>query len=64
MIDEMKSTFGDGITIEVHSYVTKDVWDELKNSRVQTGKPCIVEGQVTSALQPGEKVQIHVEQSN
>lgn len=64
MIDEMKSTFGDGITIEVHSYVTRDVWDELKNSRVQTGKPCIVEGQVTSALQPGEKVQIHVEQSN
>ena len=63
MIDEMKSTFGDGITIEVHSYVTKDVWDELKNSRVQTGKPCIVEGQVTSALQPGEKVQIHVEDS-
>lgn len=63
MIDEMKSTFGDGITIEVHSYVTKDVWDELKNSRVQTGKPCIVEGQVTSALRPDEKVQIHVEDS-
>lgn len=63
MIDEMKSTFGDGITIEVHSYCTKDVWDELKNSRVQTGKPCIVEGQVTSALRPDEKVQIHVEDS-
>ncbi|MBO7068147.1 MAG: hypothetical protein J6W52_05655 [Bacteroidaceae bacterium] len=64
MIADMKSSFGDGITVEVHSYCTKDVWEELKNSRVQTGKSCNVEGQVSSALRPDEKVQIHVEKSH
>lgn len=63
MIADMKSSFGDGITIEVHSYCTKDVWEELKNSRVQTGKPCEVIGQVSTALRPGEQKPIYVEQS-
>ena len=63
MIAEMKSSFGDGITIEVYSYCKQDVWEDLKKSRVQTGKPCNVEGQASSALRPGEKVQIYVEQS-
>ena len=64
LIEQCKTDFGDGITIEIHSYCTKDVWEELKNSRVQTGKSCNVEGQVSSALRPGEEVQIHVEQSH
>lgn len=62
MIQEMKSTFGDGITVEVHSYCKKDVWEDLKNSRVQTGKPCNVEGHASSALRPGDIAQIYVEQ--
>lgn len=62
MIQEMKSTFGDGITVEVHSYCKKDVWEDLKNSRVQTGKPCNVEGHASSALKPGDIAQIYVEQ--
>ena len=60
--------FGDGITIEIHSYCTGDVWEQLKNSRVQTGKPCNVDGQISTALQPTvEGVNprpIYVEKSN
>ena len=66
MIAQMKSDFGDGITIEVHSYCTKDVWEELKNSRIQTGKPIgEVTGQITSALDghEGDKVNIYVEKT-
>jgi len=61
LIEQLRADYGDGITIEVHSYCTKDVWEDMKNSRVRTGKPCIVNGQITSALQPGEKVIIPVE---
>jgi len=60
MIQQMRKDFGDGITIEVHSYCTGDVWEELKDSRVRTGKPCIVVGQVSSALN-GEEEKIFVE---
>jgi len=56
MIQQMRKDFGDGITIEVHSYCTGDVWEELKDSRVRTGKPCIVEGQVSSALNDEKKL--------
>ena len=56
MIQQMRKDFGDGITIEVHSYCTGDVWEELKESRVRTGKPCIVEGQVSSALNDEKKL--------
>ena len=63
LIADMKSSFGDGITVEVHSYCKGDEWEELQNTRVQTGKPCIVEGHVSSALN-GESVQIHVEKNS
>jgi len=66
MIEQMKSDFGDGITIEVHSYCTKDVWDDLKRSRIQTGKPIgEITGQITSALEghEGDKEIIYVENS-
>lgn len=67
MINQMKADFGDGITIEVHSYCTKDVWDDLKRSRIQTGKPVgEITGQITSALEghEGDKENIYVEKSN
>lgn len=65
LIEQCKADFGDGITIEVHSYCTKDVWDDLKRSRVQTGKPIgEIKGQITSALRPGEEFPIYVEKSN
>ena len=63
LIEELRTNFGDGLTIEVHSYCTKDVWEQLQNSRVKTGKPCIVNGQITSALKPGESVVIPVEKN-
>ena len=61
LIEELRTNFGDGLTIEVHSYCNKDVWDDLKNSRVRTGKAHIVNGQITSALRPGEFVKIPAE---
>ena len=64
LIKELKENYGDGITIEVHSYCKKDVWEELQDSYVQTGKPVgEIRGQVTSALRPGEKKDIHVKKS-
>ena len=52
LINELKSRFGDGLTIEIHSYCTSsDYWDQLKESCVlKTGKPCSVIGQITSAF--------------
>ena len=65
LIDELKANYGDGLTVEVHSYCTKDVWEEMKSSSVQTGKPCNVYGQVSSALRPGEEEKkIYAEKSN
>jgi hypothetical protein len=62
MIEQMKADFGDGITIEVHSYCSKDVWEDLQNSYVKTGKPVgEINGQISSALRPDEDpIPIHV----
>ncbi len=54
-LNDCKSSFGDGITVEIHSYyrLEADVWEELKKSAVvSTGKNCTVNGQITSAV-PG-----------
>ena len=52
LISELKSQFGDGLTIEIHSYCKDaDYWDQLKESCViSTGKTCHVTGQITSAF--------------
>ncbi|MBO4442931.1 MAG: hypothetical protein J5763_04845 [Bacteroidaceae bacterium] len=62
MIARLKSLYGDGITVEIHSYCkNSDYWEELKNSCVvKTGKPCQINGQITSAFHPGEKVEISI----
>lgn len=62
MIARLKSLYGDGITVEIHSYCkNSDYWEELKNSCVvKTGKPCQINGQITSAFRPGEKVEISI----
>ena len=62
LISELKNSFGDGLTVEIHSYCTKnDVWEQLsKSCVVSTGNPCTVNGQVTSAYNPDEKVDIKV----
>ncbi|MBO4839520.1 MAG: hypothetical protein J5524_00260 [Bacteroidaceae bacterium] len=61
LIEQLRAEKGDGITIEVHSYCKKDVWEDLKNSRVKTGKPCNVNGQIHTALQPDVEKPIAVE---
>jgi len=52
LIQTLKNNFGDGLTIEIHSYcTTQDIWEQLKASRVvSTGKPGTVVGQIHSAL--------------
>lgn len=59
-IQQLKSKFGDGLNVEVHSYCTQleTVWDALKNSTVSTGKPCTVKGQISNAYKPDETVLI------
>ena len=54
LIQDLKDNFGDGLTIEIHSYcTTNDIWEQLKKSSVvSTGKPCTVNGQIHSALHP------------
>ena len=54
LIQTLKDNFGDGLTIEIHSYcTTADIWEQLKGSHVvRTGKPCTVNGQIHSALRP------------
>ena len=50
-----KESFGDGLTIEIHSYCTGDdqdkIWKKVQKSVVvSTGKACTVVGQITSAF--------------
>ena len=59
-ISFLNNHFGDGLTIDVYSYCKKDVWDEMKNSYVRTGKPCNVYGNISSAFHPGENIPICV----
>lgn len=61
LIQELKDNYGDGLTVEIHSYCTKqDIWERLSQSKVvKLGKPCTVKGQVTSAYRDGEKVQLY-----
>jgi len=59
LIDALKARIGDGLTVEIHSYCREDenVWTELKNSTVTTGKACTVKGQITNAFND-EKVSL------
>ena len=61
LIQNLKQNFGDGLTVEIHSYcTTEDIWEQLSKSRVvKLGKPCTVIGQVTSALRPDERVSLY-----
>ena len=50
-----KTSFGDGLTVEIHSYCTNDDQEEIwkmvqKSVVVSTGKPCTVVGQITNAF--------------
>lgn len=61
LIEELKTNFGDGLTIEIFSYcTTQDYWEDLKKSCVlTTGKPCTINGQITSAF-TAEKVDLTI----
>ena len=61
LIAKLKADYGDGLTVEIHSYCKRDeeVWEDLKNSAViSTGKECELKGQITSALRTGEVIPI------
>lgn len=57
LIKNLKESFGDGLTIEVHSYcTTSDIWEQLKKSVVvMTEKPGTICGQISSAMKPEEE---------
>lgn len=52
VIERLKSKYGDGLTIEIHSYCKKaeGVWEAMKQTTVTTGKPCNLKYQITSAV--------------
>ena len=59
-VQDLKRKYGDGLTVEVHSYCTQleGIWEQLKNSTVVTGNPCTLKGQITNAYKPEERVLI------
>ena len=61
LIQELKDNYGDGLTVEIHSYcTTDDIWEQLKESKVtKLGKPCTVKGQITTAYDPEKKQLIY-----
>lgn len=64
IIDNYKNEFGDGLTVEIHSYTKSDdqgeIWNQVKNSTVtKIGKPCTVNGQITNFFND-EKLPIKV----
>ena len=61
LIQELKDNYGDGLTVEIHSYCTReDIWEQLKESKVtKLGKPCTVKGQITTAYDPEKKQLIY-----
>lgn len=64
LIESYKGTFGDGLTVEIHSYckgIDQDaIWAKVKNSTVlEIGKPCTVDGQITNYFND-EKLPIKV----
>jgi hypothetical protein len=66
MIEELKTLYGDGLTIEIFSHCIKEddvetIWNKVKNSTVvSTGKACAVTGQITSAYHDGVSLPIRV----
>lgn len=61
LIQELKESYGDGLTVEIHSYCTKeDIWEQLSRSAVtKLGKPCTVKGQITTAYDPDKKQAVY-----
>lgn len=61
LIQKLKDNYGDGLTVEIHSYCTReDIWEQLKESKVtKLGKPCTVKGQITTAYDPEKKQLIY-----
>ena len=62
LIQELRENYGDGLTVEIHSYCTnEDIWNRLSQSKVVSlgNKNCTVHGQVTSAYRDGEKVLLY-----
>ena len=61
LINELWSNYGDGLTIEIHSYCTKeDIWEKLSQSKLtKLGKQCTVKGQITTAYDPEKKQLIY-----
>lgn len=51
LINELKAKFGDGLTIEIHSYTNRleGIFEDIKKSTVVVDKECTVKGQITSA---------------
>lgn len=65
VIEKLKSQFGDGLTIEIHSYCKKEegVWEAMKQTTITTGKECNLKYQITSADATENETKIVVEKT-
>ena len=65
VIKKLKSQFGDGLTIEIHSYCKKEdgVWEAIKQTTITTGKECNLKYQITSADATENETKIVVEKT-
>ena len=63
VIEKLKTKFGDGLTIEVHSYCKREegIWEAMKKTTVVTGKDCNLKYQITSADEEENKTKVVVE---
>ena len=58
LIQGLKDAYGDGLTVEVHSYTKSldEVWTQLKQSTVTTEKDVTIAGQITTAFDENDGV--------
>ena len=65
VIKKLKSQFGDGLTIEIHSYCKREegVWEAMKQTTITTGKECNLKYQITSADSIENKTKILFEKT-
>lgn len=63
VIEKLKSQFGDGMTIEIHSYCKKEegVWEAMKNTSITLGKASLLKYQITSAVETENQGKIEKE---
>jgi Zn-finger domain-containing protein len=51
LINMLKDKYGDGLTVEIHSYCKEEdgIWEAMKKTKISLGKASLLKYQITSA---------------